>query len=126
MKSLFSRSWKSSKQPRKQRKYAYNAPIHLKRKTLASHLSKPLRERFKKRSIMVRKGDKVKVSRGQFKGKEGKISRVMMNRCRVYVEGVEFVKKDGTKILYPLHPSNLIITEFNMEDKRRKESLERK
>ncbi len=126
MKKLFSTSWKSSKQPRKQRKYVYNAPLHIKHKLLAAHLSKALREKMKRRSIPVRKGDKVKVSRGQFAGKEGKISKVMLRKSKVYVDGVEMIKKDGTKVFYPLHPSNLIITELNMEDKRRREALERK
>lgn len=126
MKKLFSTSWKSSKQPRKQRKYVYNAPLHIKHKLLAAHLSKTLREKLKKRAIPVRKGDKVKVSRGQFAGKEGKISKVMLRKSKVYVDGVEMIKKDGTKVFYPLHPSNLIITELNMDDKRRREALERK
>lgn len=126
MKKAFSISWKSSKQPRKQRKYVYNAPLHIKHKLLSAHLSKTLREKLKKRSIPVRKGDKVKVSRGQFRGKEGKISKVMLRKSKVYIDGVEIIKKDGTKVFYPLHPSNLIITELNMEDKRRREALGRK
>ncbi len=126
MKAKFSLSWKSSKQPRKKRKYAYNAPLHIKHKLLASHLSKELRKKYKKRALPVRKGDKVKVSTGQFSGKEGKISKVMLKKTRVYVEGIEMIKKDGTKVFYPLHPSNLIITDINLDDKRRREVLERK
>ena len=50
MKRKFSKSWKSSKQPRKQRKYSANAPLHLKRKLLSVNLSKELRKKYGKRS----------------------------------------------------------------------------
>ena len=126
VKSKFSRTWKRSKQPRKQRKYRYNAPLHTKTKFMASHLSKELKEKHKKRSATVRKGDKVKILRGQFKGNEGKVDRVDIKKTRVYVTGIESVKKDGTKTFYPIHPSNLLITELSINDKKRKSALERK
>ena len=126
MKAMFSLSWKASKQPRKQRKYAYNAPLHIKRKMLAANLSELLKDKYKKRNIPVRKGDKVKVMRGQFRGKEGKINRVFLKKTKVYIEGIEIIKKDGTKTPYPIHPSNLMITELNLDDKYRKEALSRK
>ena len=122
----FSRNWNKSKQPRKQRKYRYNAPIHIKSKFVASHLSKELREKYKKRSATIRKGDKVKILRGQFKGKEGKIERVDLKKTRVFITGIEGQKKDGTKTFYPINPSNLLITELIIDDKKRKKVLERK
>ncbi len=61
MKRKFSKSWKSSKQPRKQRKYAANAPLHLKRKLLSVNLSKDLRKKYGKRNMMIRKEDVVKI-----------------------------------------------------------------
>ncbi len=126
MKKKFVKSWNRSKQPRKQHKYRYNAPLNIKSKFLGSHLSKQLREKYKKRSIVIRKGDSIKVLRGQFKGKTGKIERVDIKKCKVYITGIEVAKKDGTKALYPIHPSNLIINELNLDDKKRKKSLERK
>ncbi len=126
MKKKFVKSWNRSKQPRKQRKYRYNAPLNIKSKFLGSHLSKQLREKYKKRSIVIRKGDSIKVLKGQFKGKTGKIERVDIKKCKVYITGIEVAKKDGTKALYPIHPSNLVINELNLDDKKRKKSLERK
>lgn len=120
----FSKHWKSSKQPRKQRKYIYNAPLHLRKKFLAANLSKELRKKYKKRSIGLRKGDRVKVMRGQFKKHTGKIERIDLKRVKIFVEGVSITKKDGSKALYPLHPSNLQIAELNIEDKFRREKLE--
>ncbi len=126
MKKKFVKSWNRSKQPRKQRKYRYNAPLNIKSKFMGCHLSKELRGKYKKRSITVRKGDSVKVLRGQFKKKTGKIDRVNIKKSKVYITGIEVTKKDGTKALYPIHPSNIIITELNLDDKKRKKSLERK
>ena len=122
MKSKFSRSWKSSKKPGKQRKYAANAPKHIKSKLLAAHASKELRKQHGKRAITLRKGDKVKILRGQFKGKSGKVESVDTRTLKVYITGIEFVKKDGSKALYPLNPSNLMIEELMAEDKRRMKS----
>ena len=126
MKTKFSSSWKSSIQPRKQRKYRYNAPLHIKQKFVNVHLSKELRKKHNKRNMGLRKGDKVKVMRGQFKKKEGKVEQVNLKKTLVYVEGIEITKKDGTKTRYPIHPSNLMVTELNMDDKMRQKSLERK
>ncbi|MBT5022103.1 50S ribosomal protein L24 [Candidatus Woesearchaeota archaeon] len=125
MKKTFSLSWKSSKQPRKQRKYKANVPLHLKRKFLSAHLGKELREKYKRRNFPLVSGDKVKIFTGQFKGKEGKIDRVALKRGRVYITGIERARKDGSKSMYPFQPSNLLIIELNLKDKKRKEALER-
>ena len=76
--------------------------------------------------MKVKKGDKVKVLRGQFKGKSGKIERIDVNREKIYVSGVEITKKEGSKTFYPIHPSNLLISELKLDDKKRVESLKRK
>ena len=73
MKKEFSTSWIGSKQPRKQRKYRHNAPLHIKSKMMGSHLSKELRKKYGTRSVRIRKGDEVKIMIGKFKGKTGKI-----------------------------------------------------
>ncbi len=125
MKTKFSSSWKSSRKPNKQRKYRLNAPLHIKQKLASSHLSKELKKKYNKRKIALRKGDKVKVMRGNFKKYEGKVERIELGKTRVYVSGVEYTKKDGTKRMLPLYPSNLMITELNMDDKWRQKILER-
>lgn len=125
MKKSFSISWKGSKKPNKQRKYRINAPLHIKQKLASSHLSKELRKKHNKRSIILRKGDKVKVMRGNFKKHQGKVERIELGKTRVYVSGVEYTKKDGTKKMLPLNPSNLMIMELNMDDKLRQKILEK-
>jgi len=126
MKKEFSSNWKSSKQPRKQRKYRYNAPLHIKRKFMGIHLSKDLKKKYSKRNLIAKKGDTVKVVRGQFKGKIGKIEKVDIKKERIYMVGLEITKKDGTKTKYPINPSNLILTDLTLEDKKRMVSLKRK
>lgn len=115
----WSRSWKKSVQPRKQRAYVKNAPLHVLGKLLCSHLSKELREKHNIRSLRVRKGDKVKVVTGQFKNKIGKVERVDVKKRKIYITGVDQTKMDGSKALYPVHHSNVVITELELSDKRR-------
>ena len=121
----FSNKWKSSKKPRKQRKYAANAPLHIRKDFLKVQLSKPLRAKYNRRNVLVRKGDKVRIMRGQFFGIVGKVESVDYNASRVYVEGASLAKKDGAKSSYPLHPSNLQIQEMVLDDKFRIKSIGR-
>jgi large subunit ribosomal protein L24 len=119
MKQAYVSSWNASTQPRKQRKYLWNAPAHVRTSFLSSHLSKELREKHKIRSLPVRKGDRIKVLRGQFAGTIGKITNVLRDDVRVHIEGVELVKADSSKKPYPVHPSNILILELVTTDKRR-------
>lgn len=117
-------SWKKSKKAAKQRKYKYNAPLHLKQKMIHVHLSSELRKKYGKRNAQVRKNDKVKILRGQHKKKEAKVERVNLKKERVYLTGMEYIKKDGNKIAVAFSPSNLMITELDLSDKYRKAALE--
>jgi len=125
MRQDWSKSWIASKQRRKKRKYAHNAPLHIRRTFIASHLSKDLNQKYKTRSIKIKVGDKVKILRGQFKKMVGKITRVKIRDLKVYIEGAELTKRDGTKAQYPIHPSNLLVIDLNLADKKRKEKLEK-
>ncbi len=123
MKKEFSKKWKASKQPRKQRKYLANAPLHIKNHLLSSHLSKELREKHKTRNVTLRKGDTVKVMRGKFSGKSGKVTDVKVKYLKIYVDGIIIQKRDGSKVKVALRPSNLLITALNLDDKKRSGKL---
>ncbi len=125
MKKKFSTKWKASRQVRKQRKYRVNAPLHIKHKFMSANLSKELRKKYGKRSFPLRKGDEVKIMRGSFKGKKGKIISMNNMKSRVSVEGIQRQKKDGTKINVNFNASKLQIIELNLEDKERINALER-
>ena len=122
----FSSAWRSSKNPGKQRKFVYKGALHVKQKMVNANLSKELRTKHGFRSLGIRKGDKVKVVRGQFRKHLGKVDRVDLKKTKIYVEGVELIKKDGTKTAYPIHPSNIMLIELNLDDKKRQKILERK
>lgn len=125
MEKDFSTHWKGSKSVRKQRKYRHNAPLHIKRKFLAANLSKDLKKRHSKRSLIVRKGDKVKVERGKFKDKIAKVNKVSISDQLVYLDGIDLTKKDGSRAEVGLHPSNLTILELAIEDKERVKAISR-
>ena len=112
-----------SAQPRKQRKRLYNAPLHKLPKLMSAHLSPELREKYNRRSFPVRAGDRVKIMRGEFKGVEGKVTKVDRERQMVYVENVTTKKADGTTVQRPIHVSNVMITELNLDDEYRKQAL---
>ena len=123
MKKKFSTAWIASKQPRKQRKYTANAPLHLKKKLLSVNLTKALREKYGKRNIPVKKGDTVKVMRGKFKNKTGKVLEVKIKLLKIMVEGIQVKKQEGSKVNVPLRASNLQITELNLEGGKRIKGL---
>ena len=118
MKGKFSAHWKSSKKARKQRKFRYNAPLHIRMKLISSNLSKELRKKLGRRSAPLRKGDAIRIMNGEFKKQKGKISEINSYNLKVYIEGIQRQKKDGTKVNVPFDPSNLQIVEL-AEDKKR-------
>ena len=116
-----------SKQPRKWRRWLFKtSKLHDRHRLLHATLSKELRKKYGKRAIRIRKGDKVRIMRGDFAGHEGKVVEVDMKRLRIYVEGVTQTKADGTEVLIPIHPSNVMIIELGEIDDVRKKILERK
>jgi len=86
---------------------------------LSVNLAKPLREKYKIRNIEVRKGDKVKIMRGKDKKKSGKVIEVKTKLLKVYIEGMQKKKTDGSKVNIPFKASNLQIVELNLDDKKR-------
>ncbi|VVB51889.1 50S ribosomal protein L24 [uncultured archaeon] len=115
----------TSSQPRKQRVWARDAPLHKKQKMVVSSLSAELRKKYGRRSLPVRKGDVVKVLSGSFKGVSGQVTRVELKTLKVYVAGVTVKKSDNTDVERPLRSSQLQITELELDDAQRREMLER-
>ncbi len=125
MKKKFSTAWKASKQPRKQRKYIANAPLHLRKKFVSVNLAKDLREKQGKRNLPLKKGDKVKVMRGKFKNKQGNILEVKLKTGKIYVEGIQTKKNDGSKVNVSMRASNLQIIEMIERTKKVKNKVEK-
>jgi len=112
--------------PSKQRKRLYTAPLHVRSKILSAPLSPDLREKYGFRSLPIRVGDRVQILRGDHKGFEGKVLKVDRKKYRISVEGITREKVDGTTINVPIHPSKVMITELNLDDKWRRKKIERK
>ena len=125
MKKEWSNEWASSKQPRKQRKYAAKAPLHVVHKFVSAHLSPELRKRYGKRSIPVSKGDDVKLTTGKLKGVKGTVDRVSLSKRKVYMDSVKIKKADGSEVMRAIEPSNLMITSINLDDKKRLKVMNR-
>lgn len=119
MKSEFNKTWNASKQPRKQVKFRANAPNHIKRTFMGSTLDKQLRTKYGMRSIEVRKGDEVKIMRGKFRSKQGKVGTVDVKHTRVQIDGVQRAKKGGEKVETWFHPSNIKIIVLDTNDRKR-------
>lgn len=110
-----------TKQPRKQRGAFYKANIHTLKAILNVHLSKELAKKYKKRALIAKKGDKVKIVRGDFSKKEGKIIDVDVKKGKIFIEGVIKKKQGGKEVPAAIQPSNCIILEWvepKMKEKR--------
>jgi large subunit ribosomal protein L24 len=93
---------------------------------MAVTLSEELREQLETRSLPVRKGDTVMVMRGDFKETEGKVEIVDYKNYRLFIEGVSVQKPDGNQTYHPVHPSNVMLVELELDDEERNEAIERK
>ena len=94
-----------SSQRRKSRKAHFSAPSSIRRKIMSSHLSKDLKTKYDVRAVPVRKGDTVKVMRGTFKGREGKIQAVYRKRWCIHIEKIVREKTNGKLLTLFAYPS---------------------
>jgi large subunit ribosomal protein L24 len=93
---------------------------------MTAPLSEELREKYGVKRLPVRKGDKVRIVRGDFKGHEGTVVKVDLRRLRVYVDGVTVKRQDGTPRFVPIHPSKVVIVALDLKDKWRRAIIERR
>ena len=71
------------------------------------------------------KGDKVKVTRGSYKGKEGKVTEVYRKKWVIHIEGITREKVNGSSAKVGVDASKVEITDLKL-NKDRKNLLERK
>lgn len=110
---------------RKSRKAHFTAPSSERRKIMSAPLSQELRKQHNCRSIPVRKEDEVRIVRGTFKGKEGKVVQVYRKKWVIHVDKVTRDKVNGASVQVGIDPSKVVITKLKM-DKSRKAILARK
>jgi len=104
----------------------YQATLQTRSKQLGSVLSKDLQKKYGKKSARVIEGDSIKILRGEFKGVDGKISKISTEKSSVAIDGVKKEKTKGDKFDVYVHTSNLVITSLNTSDKWRIAKLEGK
>jgi len=109
----------------KSRKAHFKSDSTTRRKLMSAHLDKELASKYNARSIPSRKDDEVKVVRGQFKNREGKVETVYRKKFVIHIERLTREKSNGATVKIGVHPSNVVITKLKL-DKDRKEILERK
>lgn len=111
--------------PSKQRNKLYNLPLHQRKKLLVAKLVEDLRKQYGIKRINIRKGDTVKVVRGDFVGREGKVVEVDTKKGRIAIEGLTRKKADGTPVYVWIHASKVMITKLDLSDPRRREKIEK-
>lgn len=114
-----------SAKPRKQRYFRFNASMHQRQKFLHVHISKELQQKLgiKKRSMQIKKGDTVKVMKGKFRGKSGKINTVDLRKNRITVETITRKTAKNKEIPIPIYASSVYITDLDLTDKLRSEKV---
>lgn len=76
------------------------------------------------RSIPIRVGDYVTITRGSQKGREGKVTASYRLKFVIHVEKVSRDKTNGQSVPIPIAPSKVVITKLHM-DKDREDILAR-
>ncbi len=104
----------------------YRATYALRSKQLSGPLSKELRKKYGKRSIRLALDDSVRIIRGEYKGIDGKITKISIAKGGIAIEGIKKEKLKGEKIDVYIPSSNILITSLNTDDHWRKSKLEGK
>ncbi|MHA1965010.1 MAG: 50S ribosomal protein L24 [Candidatus Thorarchaeota archaeon] len=108
----------SSKSPRKQRRRVRNAAMHERKNLLKCRLDEFLQEEHGLRSLVIKKGDLVRIMRGQFRDTESKVTSVSYKKGVVYLDNTTITKADGKETAVPIHPSNLMLVKLEMDEER--------
>ncbi len=104
----------------------FQATLQTRSKQMGSALSKDLQKKYGKKSARIIEGDSVTILRGEFKGVDGKISKISTQKSSVAIDGVKKEKTKGDKFDVYIHTSNLVITSLNSSDKWRMAKLQGK
>ena len=110
---------------RAQRKLQLGAPSSIKRRLMSCHLSKTLRAEHKLRALPIKRGDEVKILKGKFKGRGGKVVQVYRRRNVIHVDKIQREKQNGQTVFCPIRPSYCVIEKL-LNNKDRKKTIDRR
>jgi len=102
----------------------YRATYAIRSKQISGSLSKELRKKYGKRSIRINVDDTVRIIRGEYKGIDGKVTKISTEKSGVAIEGIKKEKLKGEKIDVYIPSSNVLIIGLNTDDHWRKSKLE--
>lgn len=110
---------------RKSRRDHFSAHSTLRRKIMSAALDSDLRKKHNVRSMPVRKDDEVRIVRGTYKDREGKVTQVYRKKYVIHIDKVTRDKANGASVSVGVHPSKVVITKLHI-DKDRNAALKRK
>src|SRR5919106_2711806 len=102
-----------------------HVPKHVRDAMICSSLADNLREQYTRKSVRVKKGDNVRVMRGEYTGIEGKVEKVNTRRGTLSIEGVQREKVRGGNVKVQIHSSNVRVSGLNLDDKYRQNKIRR-
>jgi len=70
----------------------YQAVQQIRSKRVGTNMSKQLRQKYTHRSIRIVTGDTVKVARGEYKGIEGKVTKIIIDKSSVSANCITHTK----------------------------------
>jgi len=110
---------------RKSRKAHFTAPSSERRKIMSAALDAELKAKHGVNAVPIRKDDEVRVVRGKYKNREGKVCQVYRKKWVIHITNVTRDKVNGSTINAGIDASKVVITKLHM-DKDRKALLARK
>ncbi|KAL3895017.1 MAG: hypothetical protein SGCHY_004941 [Lobulomycetales sp.] len=87
---------------------------------MSSALAKDLREKYKCRSLPIRRDDEVRITRGRYKGREGRVTACYRRRWAIHIDKIVCDKANAQSVPIPIDPSNVVITKLKLDDDRKK------
>ncbi len=110
-------------QPRRQRKAMFTAHIFERRRRMAVPLSRELRQRYGRRSVVVRKGDTVRILTGSYIGREERVARVNRRSYSVTLDNITGKTGEAKLKPLPIRTGHLLLTRLNLSDPWRRRVL---
>ncbi|KAG5519439.1 hypothetical protein PMAC_002066 [Pneumocystis sp. 'macacae'] len=105
---------------RKQRKAYFCAPSSKRRILMTSPLSDELKKKHHIKSLPIRINDEVLVTRGSYKGREGKVTQVYRKKYVIYIERITRDKANGSTVPVGINASKVVITKLKIDKDREK------
>ena len=100
------------------RSTALAAPFSERRKIMSAPLSKELKAKYHVRSMPVRKDDEVLVTRGHYKGQQGKIIACYRAKWVIHIERLHREKANGATVNVGFDPSKVEIVKLKLNKDR--------